>query len=218
VVLGTPIPIIATTATSTSTSTSPTTTTTTSQSSSTTTNSGEVSFSNWKLTGSLTDKKASNQVINLPSVCTFNGKATVPGPLEGSTNCPAFKATLQITGTQPTTIGLELVQSEPLKGTITRATGENLTWKATAKDNILIKSISQLGLLFPENCRTKEPVVFPLETTAPSSSLSTGTTFTGQTTIPSIKCTGGFLGPSFHEVLTKDLSGPNNPFTLTIGP
>jgi hypothetical protein len=214
VVLGT-TPIIGTSTTSTSTSTSPTTTTTTS---STTTNSGEVSFSNWKLTGSLTDKKASNQVINLPSGCTFNGNATVPGPLEASTNCPAFKATLQITGSQPTTLGLELVQSEPVKGTITKAGGENVTFKATAKDNLLIKSVTQRGLIFPESCKTKEPVVFPLETTAPSSSLSTGTTFTGQTTIPSIKCTGGFLGSSFHEVLTKDLSGPNNPFTLTIGP
>jgi hypothetical protein len=206
-----------TTAASSTTTTAATTSSTTSTAA--TTSAGtEVSFTNWKLTGSLTDKKNGNQVVNLPSGCTFNGKATVPGPLEGNTKCPAFRATLKVNALQTGTFGLELVQSEPVKGTITNAGGGNLTFKATAKDNILVKSVMLFGLFFPENCTTTEAVVFPLEATAPASALSSGTTFKGETTIPSFKCPSGFLGPSFGSTLTGDFSGPNNPFTLTIGP
>jgi hypothetical protein len=217
------IPIVAgptssTSTTSTSSTTSTTTTTTSATTAHTTSSSGtEVTFQNWKLTGSLTDKKL-GQTITLPAGCTFNGQATVPGPVEGNTKCPPFTASVKILSLIPTTLGLELTESEPIKGTITSAGGGNLTFKATAKDNIVITSVALMGLKIPSTCTTKEPVVFPLETTAPSSALATGTTFKGETTLPAVKCGGGFLGIVFGGVLTQLMSGPNNPFTLTIEP
>jgi hypothetical protein len=216
------IPIVAgsTTSSTTSTTTTSTTTTTTSATTAHTTSSSsgtEVTFENWKLTGSLTDKKL-GQTITLPAGCTFNGKATVPGPVEGNTKCPPFTSSVKILSLIPTTLGLELNQTEPVKGTITPAGGGNLTFKATAKDNIVITSVALMGLTIPASCVTKEPVVFPLEATAPSSALATGTTFNGETTLPAVKCGGGFLGVVFGGVLTQLMSGPNNPFTLTIQP
>jgi hypothetical protein len=186
---------------------------------STTTSSGppEVTFSNWKLTGSLTIKKL-GQTINLPAGCTFNGKAVVPGPVEGNTHCPPFTASVKILGILPTTLGLELVQVQPVKGTITPAGGGNLLFKATTSDNINITSVAILGLTIPTSCMTAEPILFPLETTAPSSALATGATFNGEVTLPNVKCGGGFLGVVFGGVLTKLMSGPNNPFTFTIAP
>jgi hypothetical protein len=176
-----------------------------------------VSFQNWKLTGSLTDKKLA-QTITLPSGCTFNGHATVPGPLEGNTACPPFTSSVKILSFVSTTLGLELNESEPIKGSISEAGGGNLTFKATAKDNIVINSVSLLGLKIPASCATSTPAVFPLETTAPSSALATGATFKGETTLPSVKCGGGFLGILFGNILTSLMSGPNNAFTFTIEP
>jgi hypothetical protein len=177
----------------------------------------EVTFDNWKLTGSLTVKKLP-QTINLPAGCTFNGKATVPGPVEGNTHCPPFTANVKILGILPTTLGLELVQVQPVKGTITPAGGGNLLFKATTSDNINITSVGILGLTIPTSCTTAEPILFPLETTAPASSLATGATFNGEVTLPNVKCSNGFLGVVFGGVLTKLMSGPNNPFTFTIAP
>jgi hypothetical protein len=177
----------------------------------------EVTFDNWKLTGSLTVKKL-DQTINLPAGCTFNGKATVPGPVEGNTHCPPFTASVKILGLVPTTLGLELVQVQPVKGTITPAGGGNLLFKATTSDNINITSVAILGLTIPTSCMTAEPILFPLETTAPSSALATGATFNGEVTLPKVKCGGGFLGVVFGGVLTQLMSGPNNPFTFTIAP
>lgn len=219
------IPIKPPTGTTTTTTTSkPTTTTTTtttttkSTTTTTTTTTGlKVKFENWKLEGSLTDKKL-NEKITLPPGCTFNGEAEVPGPLTGDTFCPPFKSTVKIFGLLPSTIGINFTESEPVKGSITPAKEGKLLFKATAKDNIGITSISLFGLTIPTSCQTSTPVVFPLESEAPASSLATGATFTGETTLPSVKCGGGFLGAIFGPVLTALFSGPNNPFTFTIHP
>ncbi len=60
--------------------------------------------------------------------------------------------------------------------------------------------------------------MFPLEAEEPASSLATGATFTGTTTLPSVKCQGGLLGGLFGVVMTSLFSGPNNPFEFTIEP
>jgi hypothetical protein len=189
----------------------PTTTTTT------TTEGVHVKFQNWKLEGSLTDKKQ-GQTINLPEGCTFNGEAEEPGPLEGNTFCPPFTASLKLLGFLPTSLGVDLIEAGAVKGSITPAGGGSLTFKATAKDNLAITSIGIFGLRIPTNCSTVEPIVFPLEATGPSSALATGETFNGETTLPAVNCSGGLLGPEFGLVITSLLSGPNNPFTFKIHP
>jgi IPT/TIG domain len=209
------IPVIPT-STSSSTTTITTTTTTTAEPTARAAPI-EVTFKNWKLSGSLTVKKL-GEAITLPVGCTFNGKAFVSGPLEANTACPEFTSTVKILGLIPTTIGVNFTETEAIHGSITPGQNGNLLTKATARDNIGITSIGLLGLTIPTSCVTSSPVVFPLEKEAPPSTLATGTTFTGETTMPSVSCDGGLLGPLFGTVLTTLVSGPNNPFMFTIEP
>ena len=211
-------PVSTTTTTTTSTTSSSSSTTTSSSSSTTTSESLTVAFENWKLSGSLTDRKL-GEAITLPEGCTFNGSATIPGSLEGNTACPPFTARVKILGFLPTTIGVNFTESEPVKGTIGPGKKSGyLEMKATAKDNIGITSIGLFGLTIPTDCQTSSPAVFPLETEAPSSALVTGASFSGETNLPSVKCQGGLIGYLFGSVLTDLMSGPNNPFSFTIAP
>lgn len=207
-----------TSATTSTASTSTSSSTSSSTSTSTSTSEGlHVSFQDWTLAGSLTDHKL-NETIDLPEGCTFNGEAVLPGKLEGSTFCPPFAANLKLLGVVPSTVGLNIVQSEPVKGTITNGkTGGDLLFKATAKDIIEISRVGGLGLGVPTTCETVEPVVFALETEAPSVSLATGAAFKGETTLPPVKC-GGALGAALGPAVTAVFSGPNNPFTFSIRP
>jgi hypothetical protein len=223
VVLGS-VPVVSpTTTTSTTTTTEPTksttTTTTTTTTSTTTTAKGpvEAKFINWKLTGSLTVKKL-NEKITLPAGSTFNGVGFIPGSLTGDTSVPPFKASVKLFGLLPTTLGITFTESGHTTGTITPAAGGDLTIKGSAKDTIGITGVGLLGLNIPVSCTTSSPVTFPLETTAPASSLATGLTFSGTTTLPSVNCSGGLLGGLFGSVITELLAGPNNAFTLTIAP
>jgi hypothetical protein len=212
--------------TTTTTTAAPTTTTTTVAPTTTTTTSAApgcgagktcVSFVNWVLRGSITVKKL-GQTITLPEGCTFNGEAEVPGPFHADTFCPKFTAKIKIFGFIPTELMVNFTEDGPVTGTITPGnTSGNLKTVGTAKDNITLEGISIFGLSLPLTCMTSEPIVFPLENEAPASSLGTGSTFTGETTLPSIKC-GGLLGGILGPVLTKLMSGPNNPFTLSVSP
>jgi hypothetical protein len=210
-----------TSTTSTTTPTTSTTTTTTTTTSTTTSTSTEppveVIFHDWILKGSLTDKKL-GETIDLPEGCTFNGETEIPGKLEGRTFCPPFTTTLKLLGLVPTTVGLNVVESEPVKGTITHGkTGGDLLFKSTAKDIIEITRIGTLGVGVPLECRTSEPVVFPLETESPSTAISRGASFKGETTLPAVTC-GGALGSVLGPLITTEFSGPNNPFTFAIEP
>lgn len=220
------IPVRPSTASSTTTSSSSTTTTSSATTTTTTTSSASssseglrITFHEWTLAGSLTDHKL-NETINLPKGCTFNGEAVIPGALEGSTFCPPFTANLALLGVVPSSVGLNIVQAEPEKGTITsgKTTGD-LLFKATAKDYIEITQVGSptLGVGVTTSCKTVEPVVFALETEAPTSSLATGAEFKGETTLPSVKC-AGVLGAALGPVVTAAFSGANNPFTFSIRP
>ena len=142
----------------------------------------------------------------------------MPGPIEGNTKCPPFKASIKLFGLLPSTLGLTFTESEPVKGTITAGKEGKLLFKATAKDNIGITSLSLFGLTIPTSCTTAEPVVFPLEDEALPSALAAGFVSHGETTLPAVKCAGGFLGSLFGPIITALMSGTNNPFEFTIEP
>jgi hypothetical protein len=212
-----------TTSSSTTTTTSSTTTTTTTTKSTTTTTTTteaapELEFKNWILTGSLTDKKLGEK-ITLPAGSTFNGKATLPGPLTGKTVVPPFKASVKIFGLLPITLGVTFTEAAPITGTVA-ISGSNVVLTGTAKDNIGLTGVTLLGLNIPTTCKTSSAVSFPLSATEPISSLEKGApiTFNGTTTLPSINCEGGLLGSLFGSVITELMSGPGNAFTLTIAP
>jgi hypothetical protein len=177
-----------------------------------------IRFFNWPLKGSLTDHKQ-GQTITLPEGCTINWEAEVPGPFAGKTLCPPFDASVKLFGVLPVTLGLTLTESELVKGTFAEGSGGKLRVTGTAKDDLGITSVGLLGLTIPTSCGTAEPIVFPLETEGPASSFAaSGFTFNGETTLPAIKCSGGFLPSVFGHLITALMSGPNNPFTLTFEP
>ena len=207
------------TATSTSTSTSTPTSTTTVTSSSTSAADIVVKFNNWTLSGYLSDK-ALGQTINLPKGATFNGSADLTSQsIAGDIAIPSFSASVKIFGFLPTQVGLTMTESAPVSGSIgpdPNVTG-NLLVNASAKVNIYITAVGILGINIPTTCETSSPVVFPLKGSYPSLQLTTGATFTGTTTLPSVRC-GGILGGLLSPVLTALFSGPGNAYSMSIAP
>jgi hypothetical protein len=180
----------------------------------------ELVFKEWLLKGSLTDHKLAQTLFTMPEHSTFNGHSTIPGELEANTSVPAFKSTVKLFGLLPITLGLTFTEAGPVKGTITSDpahTGNELI-KATAKDTIGVTSFTILGLTLATSCQTAEPVSFPLEASETLSQLETsGAKFNGETTLPAFHCTGAG-GNVVALVLTMLVSGPQNPFTLSIEP
>jgi len=176
-----------------------------------------VHFTNWTLSGSLGLAKL-KQTIALPSGSTFNGTATVPGTLTGDIAVPPFKATIKVLGL-PTTLTTTFKEASPVSGTVVPdpTTSGNLDIKATSKVTIGLTGVGILGLNLPVSCQTSTPVSFPLNASVPALDLTSGATFSGTTTLPSVKCSG-VLGSLIGPVLTALMSGPNNAFTLSIAP
>jgi pimeloyl-ACP methyl ester carboxylesterase len=176
---------------------------------------------NWVVSGSLTPKRV-NQPITLPAGSTFNGSAEVntqtgAGSVEGNLSIPPFAAALRLFGLLPTTLGVTLTQVGAVKGTVTEAAGGQETLSVPVSLSMGITSIQILGLTIPTQCTTAEPIALNLTTTLTREELLTkGWSFTGTTTLPKIKCGGGFLGSLFGFVLTGLLSGPENPYAIKI--
>jgi hypothetical protein len=214
----------ATTTSSTSTSTSTTTSSTSTSTSTTTTSTStggggglKLEFKNWALSGSMTVKKL-GETIYLPKGSTFNGKATIPGTLEGTTYVPPFTATIDTGGILPTKLRLTFTQVAPLVASIGPDPGHlgELLIKGSTSDNIGIQEVGLTGVGLPTECHTVSPVVFPLEIAESAETLLTGATSAGTTTLPADRCSGTstLAGPA----LTALMSGPGNPFTFTIAP
>jgi hypothetical protein len=194
-----------------------TTTTTTTTTTSCTSHCGIHVVLNDKLAGFLKIHKLGNQQITLPEGCTFKGEGEIPGEFEANTTCPPFSGSFKILGL-PASIGTELVEAGPVKGTITPQTNGKLLIQGTAKDNIKIDSLGLLGLNLPVSCETAEPVLFPLKAEATAGELlSVGAASNGETTLPAVRC-NGFLGGVVGSLLTLLMSGPNNPYQFDIHP
>jgi hypothetical protein len=193
-------------------------------------------FENWVVRGSLTAKK-SQQTVTLPEGSTFNGSGevffetvgevvTVNGTINGSVFVPPFNATLTlpILGVPtPVTVGITFTQVGQTNGIIkpaTGCTGEGacVTLTAPTKANVGFSVVGILGIKAPLRCETSEPIELPLTQTLSFQELFLGGThFTGMTTIPPIKCPG-LQGLVLGPVLTTALSGPENPYSISITP
>jgi hypothetical protein len=159
------------------------------------------------------------QKITLPEGCTFEGPAEgIPGAFEAHTKCPPFGATFKLLGLIPATIGLNLTEAEPTRGRLEPEASGKVLITGTGKDNIEVTSLSVFGLELPLSCSTAEPVVFAINGSAtPQELLTIGVTSNGETTLPAVRC-NGFLGGIAGSLVTLLVSGPNNPYTLTIAP
>jgi hypothetical protein len=180
----------------------------------------KVEYKNWKLSGSITDKKA-GQAITLPAGSTFNGSGELKntnGSVRGNVSIPPFTVALNLFGLTSVNVGLTMSQFGSLEGTATKSqsvSGDE-TLSASMKLNVAITSIALLGLKIPTTCATAEPLAFSLVSTLTREELLIkGWSFAGTTSVPRIKCHGGFLGGAFGKVLTTQLAGPEDPFSLS---
>ena len=175
------------------------------------------------LSGSLTDKKMGKS-ITLPGGSTFNGAAEVnretgAGSVSGELSIPTFAAPLNLFGSLPVKLGLSIVQVGSLQGTVaaSETTSGDETLQLPAKLSVGVTSVSVLGLTIPANCETTEPVALNLDSTLTREALLNGAWgFVGTTTLPNFKCEAGILGAGFAWVLSTLLSGPENPYSLSI--
>jgi hypothetical protein len=191
-------------------------------------------FNNWAVWGYLTPKKLNEPVV-LPKGSTFNGVSELTstptelfGTVKGNIYVPPFNTSLKLAGVVPTTVGVTFTEVGESEGTLTEAPatdctstrfgGQCMNLHVTSKADIGITETGLLGIDVPTKCETSEPVVFSLDTTLPLSQLlDAGPSFTGTTTIPSIKC-GGLSGVALGVLLTGLMSGPENPYELNLGP
>jgi hypothetical protein len=194
-------------------------------------------FTNWVVAGSLTAKK-SQQTVTLPEGSTFNGSGELfleqvgavvlgHGTITGSVFVPPFNAvlTLPILGVPtPVTTGITFTQVGQTEGTITPARGcaseanACVTLTAPTKANVGFTVVGILGIQVPTHCETSEPIELHLSQTLNLLEIvRNGNHFTGTTTIPPIKCPG-LLGLALGPVLTTALSGPENPYAISITP
>ena len=166
-------------------------------------------FTNYKVGGSLTVKKL-NQSITLPAGSTFNGSANLTTQqLSGNVFIPEFTSTIKVLGV-PTQVTTKLDEAQPVQGSITVDPNFTIHVRSTTSAILRIKKL-RLGLLgVPTTCRTAEPIQLTLNYDGP---LAFPLAFDGTTTIPHL--TGcGLLGPTLGTLL----SGPNNPYHVTLAP
>jgi hypothetical protein len=191
-------------------------------------------FNNWVVSGSLTPKKL-NEPIDLPKGSTFNGTAVLEyenvfenlrGTLGGTVSVPPFNASLRLLGLVPTTVGVTFEQVGPADGSITgvpssdcpRATRLNpcANLNVPTKVNVGLTMVGTLGVSVPTHCETSEPISFQLNGDETLVELAVfGPQFSGTTTIPSITCAGP-EALTLAPALTLVMSGPDNPYSITI--
>jgi outer membrane protein assembly factor BamB len=179
-------------------------------------------YSNWKLSGSLTDKKL-GQAIALPEHSTFNGSGelnteTGAGSVNGTLSVPPFTATVTLFGVLPVNLGMTFAEVGAFNGSVTGsgAVPGDEVLSAPLKLSVGINSLNVFGLQIPTACETQEPASLSLtDTLTREELLTSGWSFTGTTTLPRFKCQGAF-GGVVASVLTMLLSGPANPFSLAL--
>jgi hypothetical protein len=180
-------------------------------------------FASARFSGSLTDRKL-GQSITLPEGASFNGSGefnteTGAGSINGSFSIPPFTASLKLFGFVSVNLGLTLTPVGAVEGTVTKRESvpgdEALT--LPAKLNLGVTSLRLLGLKVPTRCSTVEPLSLNLMDNLTGEELLKGSwSFSGTTTIPKVRCQGGLLGDLFGDVLTDLLTGPGDPYLLTI--
>ena len=180
-------------------------------------------YENWVLGGSLTDRRQ-GQAIALPAGATFNGSGEVnvetgAGSVRGNLSISAFSDRLRLFGFLPITFGISITETAPLAGTVASSTttaGEE-TLTIPTKLELGVTSVGILGLSVPVQCTTAEPLALTLtDTLTREELLHTGWSFSGTTTLPRFSCKGGLLGGLVGMTLTMLLSGPENPYSLTV--
>jgi hypothetical protein len=154
-------------------------------------------------------------------LCAREGLQVEGTITKGKITFPPFLAPLKFRAPpRSTELGITILQFGEGEGTITRPAGNeeeepitvNLNVQAGA--NITFTNVDVRTKRKPVQCTTVEPVKLPLVKHLSLLELLLGTTITGTATLPKITC-GGPGGPATGNLLTREMSGPDNPFSIT---
>jgi hypothetical protein len=182
-------------------------------------------YRNWAVSGMITDKRSGSAIV-LPAGSTFNGSGEVnvetgAGSVKGKISVPAFYAPIKLVGILPASLGVTITQAGELQGTVTKSEalpGEEVL-SIPASLRLAVTSVGILGLRIPTHCVSAEPMALALkDTLSLEELLSDGWSFRGSTTLSSFTCEGGLLGSAFGSLLSSELSGPENTYSLSIRP
>jgi hypothetical protein len=190
-------------------------------------------FKNWVASGTVTPKKL-NEPITLPQGSTFNGEAildafSLTGTVSGNLYVPPFTAKMKLLGLVPDDVGVKLTQIGAAEGSIAPApqadcpeTTEKVgsacvTLSVPARVQMALTVVGVLGINVPTTCETSEPIAFNLGGYHTLKELYDGPHFTGTVTLPRIEC-DGLEGATLAPLLTTLISGPENPYALSISP
>ena len=186
---------------------------------------GSLEFPHWTLAGSLTPRGLA-QPITLPAGAFFEGggeldEATGAGTIAGSISVPPFTAQLMLFGALPVRLGMTVSAEGPLEGSLTAseppAGGEALSLPLEL--DMHVSSVTILGLELPAACSPTQPLALNLaEKLTREQLISGGWSFAGSTTISRFRCEPGLVGPVLAILLSAVLSGPSNPYAITVSP
>jgi hypothetical protein len=199
-------------------------------------------YKGWVVEGSVTTNKGLlSQTVTLPEGSKIDLKDEIEieedfrakfieGTVTGFVTVPPFKTTLTLpllgiptpveTGVTFTQVGptvLKIHEAPEAQCAGQQYPAGCVTLSGPSNVNIGFDVVGILGIVeIPTHCETSQPIVFNLkQKISLVEMILTGPRFSGTATIPSITCKGLeslVLGTAF----TTALSGPDNPFTLSI--
>jgi hypothetical protein len=181
-------------------------------------------FRNSVVSGSITDRKL-HQPITLPAGSTLSAtgeldRQTGKGTLAANVLVPAFSASLRLFGVLPVTLAMTLTQVGSAQGEL--APGETSgqeTLTLPLKLVVRVSSLSVLGMSIPTECTSTQPLALGLaETLSREELLGQPWHFSGTATLPSFGCEGPFPGRLLGFVFNYFISGPENPYSVTVTP
>jgi hypothetical protein len=178
-------------------------------------------YRGWTVAGSITDRRL-GQAIVLPQGSVFSGvgelnPVTNEGILLGTFVIPPFTAPLRLFGPIEAGFGMTLTQWGMATGSLAPAAGGDKALALSVRLGLGVTSVSLLGLTIPTRCTTAEPLSLALSDTLSREALLKGAwSFAGTIAIPPLRCEGGLLGRLFGAVLTGLLSGPEDPYSLSV--
>ena len=158
-----------------------------------------VTLDEWQLNASILLDTLNQETI-LPEASTLTADANLTtGRLSGSLSVPEFKQRLSVLYI-PTTVGLAITEAAPATGVVALSNDGELSIEGEATTDITITSV--WGIPFGQ-CKTVEPMNFPLSFNGPVSALGSGNlTFTGETNFPRIR--GCFISAILSTLVSGD--------------
>jgi hypothetical protein len=165
-----------------------------------------VSLKNWKLDAVMSLAKLKQDVI-LPAESTLLVDTNISRNLmSGNMSVPDFKQTLKVVGL-PATTAISVRPTSAITGMVSLDGKGQLKIRGTAYADIVVTSVAGIPV---GECKTVEPVAFPLNFDGPVSALGSGNlTFTGTTSFPKLK------GCIISAVMTSLMSGDGQIFKFT---